>query len=78
MVDGGWDVDGVSLLFLTVLLWQYSHGQVGMTTFGLSGPGGEVMEYFGFTTANVVAKAQKVRLPGFSLGADHSFWALSS
>jgi hypothetical protein len=38
-----------------------------MTTFGLSGPGEQVMEHFGFTTANVVDKAQKVRPLSVSL-----------
>ena len=31
---------------------------VGMTTFGESAPGGELMEHFGFTVENVVAKAE--------------------
>jgi transketolase len=37
---------------------KYSHAQVGMSTFGASGPGGEVMAHFGFTVDNVAAKAR--------------------
>ncbi|GAB4001788.1 transketolase [Spirosoma daeguense] len=33
---------------------------LGMNSFGLSGPGEEVMEYFGFTVDNVVKKAKSV------------------
>lgn len=33
---------------------------VGMESFGASGPGGEVMEHFGFTVDNVVAAAHRV------------------
>jgi transketolase len=45
----------------SVFGWErYSHAQVGMTTFGMSGPGGKVMEHFGFTKANVMDKAQKL------------------
>ncbi|CAH1202720.1 Transketolase [Paenibacillus plantiphilus] len=42
--------------------WERYTGQVGnvlaIETFGASGPGGEVMEYFGFTTKNVVRLVQ--------------------
>ena len=37
---------------------KYSHAQVGMTTFGASGPGPAVMAHFGFTVENVVAKGK--------------------
>ncbi|EDQ91115.1 uncharacterized protein MONBRDRAFT_20362 [Monosiga brevicollis MX1] len=41
--------------------WErYSHGQVCMSSFGHSGPGGEVMKYFGFNKQNVVEKAKKL------------------
>ncbi|EGD81735.1 transketolase [Salpingoeca rosetta] len=41
--------------------WEkYSHAQVGMHSFGASGPGGEVMKSFGFTVENVAAKAKTV------------------
>eukprot|EP00049_Salpingoeca_infusionum_P017648 m.353882 g.353882 ORF g.353882 m.353882 type:complete len:683 (-) comp16854_c0_seq1:188-2236(-) len=41
--------------------WQkYSHGQIGMSTFGKSAPGGQLMEHFGFTADNVADKAQKL------------------
>ncbi len=33
---------------------------VGMTGFGASAPGGKLMEHFGFTTENVLAKAQEL------------------
>jgi transketolase len=33
---------------------------VGMTTFGESAPGDELMEYFGFTVDNVVATVEEV------------------
>eukprot|EP00730_Choanoeca_flexa_P000139 TRINITY_DN10062_c0_g1_i2.p1 TRINITY_DN10062_c0_g1~~TRINITY_DN10062_c0_g1_i2.p1 ORF type:complete len:684 (+),score=235.73 TRINITY_DN10062_c0_g1_i2:65-2116(+) len=37
---------------------KYSHAQIGMDTFGASGPGAKVMEHFGFNKKNVVEKAQ--------------------
>jgi transketolase len=41
--------------------WQkYSHGQVGMTTFGMSAPAGQVFEALGFTVANIADKAKKL------------------
>jgi transketolase len=33
---------------------------VSIDTFGASGPGGQVMSHFGFTTNNVVMKAERV------------------
>lgn len=33
---------------------------IGMNGYGASGPGGEVMKHFGFTTENVIAKAKEV------------------
>ena len=39
---------------------QYSHGQIGMTTFGLSAPPAKVYEAFGFTASNIIAKAKQV------------------
>jgi transketolase len=33
---------------------------VSIDTFGASGPGGQVMSHFGFTTDNVVMKAERV------------------
>ena len=41
------------------LAWpRFSDAQVGIDTFGLSGPGDQVLAYFGFTPENVVAKAK--------------------
>ena len=40
---------------------QFSHGQIGLTTFGLSAPTAKVYEELGFTVANTVAKGKKVR-----------------
>lgn len=40
---------------------QYAHAQVGMHSYGASGPGAEVMKHFGFTVENVTAKAKQVR-----------------
>lgn len=39
---------------------RYSHAQVGIDTFGLSGPGAKVLAHFGFTVDNVLDKAKKV------------------
>lgn len=39
---------------------KYSHACVGMTTFGASGPGKDVMNKFGFNVENVTAKAMKL------------------
>lgn len=37
---------------------RFSHAQVAMTTFGLSGSGKDVLTHFGFSTDNVVAKGK--------------------
>jgi len=37
---------------------RFSHAQIGMTRFGMSGPGAELFEKFGFTTENVTEKGQ--------------------
>jgi transketolase len=37
---------------------RFSHAQIGMTTFGSSGPGDKVFEYFGFSAENVEAKGK--------------------
>jgi len=37
---------------------RFSHAQIGMTRFGMSGPGATVFENFGFTVKNVVNKAK--------------------
>ncbi|CAB9512204.1 Transketolase 1 [Seminavis robusta] len=37
---------------------RFSHAQIAMNSFGASGPGGEVMAHFGFTTDNVVEKGK--------------------
>lgn len=39
---------------------RYAHASFGMERFGLSAPGGAVYEHFGFTVANLSAKAQQV------------------
>eukprot|EP00056_Hartaetosiga_gracilis_P003344 m.62932 g.62932 ORF g.62932 m.62932 type:complete len:682 (+) comp11422_c0_seq1:129-2174(+) len=39
---------------------KYSHAQVGIDSFGMSGPGSKVLAHFGFTVDNVVEKAKKV------------------
>jgi transketolase len=45
----------------STLAWpRYSHAQVGIDRFGLSGPGDLVMKEFGFTIENVVAQAKKL------------------
>lgn len=41
--------------------WErYTHYQMGMNTFGASGPAGKVFEHFGFTVEKVVEKAEKL------------------
>eukprot|EP01147_Barroeca_monosierra_P007368 gene7368-7689_t len=51
----------LSIEALTTQGWEkYSHAQLGMHTYGMSGPGGEVMKHFGFTTENVVSLAKKL------------------
>ena len=45
----------------STLAWpRYSHAQVGIDRFGLSGPGDQVMAEFGFTAENVVEKAKQL------------------
>lgn len=39
---------------------RFSHAQIAVTTFGKSGKGSAVFEYFGFSTPNVVVKAKKL------------------
>ncbi|GBG29131.1 Transketolase [Hondaea fermentalgiana] len=39
---------------------KYVHYQHGINTFGKSGPGGKVMEHFGFTEENVLGLAKKL------------------
>lgn len=39
---------------------RFSHAQICMNTFGASGPGGQVFEYFGFTSANIQAKGEQL------------------
>ena len=39
---------------------QYSHYQIGMSTFGESAPGKKVFEKFGFTAENVASEGKKV------------------
>ena len=39
---------------------RFSHAQIGMTSFGKSGKGSEVFEYFGFGVDNIVAQAKVV------------------
>jgi len=51
----------VSVEALSSYGWgKYAHGHVAIDSFGLSGPGEAVLEHFGFTAANVAAKARKV------------------
>lgn len=41
--------------------WVGDRGEIiGLTSYGASGPGNEVMEHFGFTPANIVATAKRV------------------
>lgn len=37
---------------------RFSHAQIGMTTFGLSGKGSDVFAHFGFTPDNIAAKGK--------------------
>eukprot|EP00043_Microstomoeca_roanoka_P011042 m.104281 g.104281 ORF g.104281 m.104281 type:complete len:685 (+) comp15073_c0_seq1:184-2238(+) len=51
----------MSVECLTTQGWEkYAHASVGMHSFGMSGPGSEVMKYFGFTSKNVTARAKAV------------------
>ena len=57
-------IPSVSVEAGTTLAWpRYSDAQVGIDTFGLSGPGDQVMKEFGFTVENVVATAKKLLQP---------------
>lgn len=41
--------------------WRtYAHAPFGMTTYGVSGPGGKVMARFGFTKENIAERAKEV------------------
>eukprot|EP00003_Mantamonas_plastica_P025537 TRINITY_DN5026_c0_g1_i1.p1 TRINITY_DN5026_c0_g1~~TRINITY_DN5026_c0_g1_i1.p1 ORF type:complete len:666 (+),score=238.55 TRINITY_DN5026_c0_g1_i1:277-2274(+) len=42
----------------------FSHKHIGMSTFGKSGPGEQLMEYFGFTVDNVVSTAKELIAAG--------------
>ena len=58
-VLGGPGTPRVSVEAGTTIGWQkYADAHVGIDRFGLSGPGGKVMEELGFTVANVVEHAQ--------------------
>ena len=60
-VLGSNGVRRVSVEAGTTIGWQkYADSSVGIDRFGASGPGGKVLEYFGFTVANVVEHAQKL------------------
>jgi transketolase len=49
------DVPTLSVEAAGVQGWQsFAHQHIGMTTFGLSGPGPEVFEHFGFTAEHIV------------------------
>jgi transketolase len=37
---------------------RFSHDQIGMTTFGMSAPAGELFKHFGFTAENVATKGK--------------------
>lgn len=51
----------ISIEAATTLGWQkYSDVQIGIDTFGASGPGPKLMEHFGFTVANVVETARNL------------------
>ena len=39
---------------------KYAHSSIGMTTFGASGKGPQVMDHFGFSVDNIAAKAGKL------------------
>ena len=51
---------------------KYSHGAIGMHTFGASGKGEEVFKHFGFTPENIAEKAQKL-VAAFPKGAPSLF-----
>jgi len=53
-------VPRISVEASSVFGWErYATKHIGMTTFGASAPGKTLMEYFGFTAANVVEKAKE-------------------
>jgi transketolase len=56
--------DGVPILSVeagSAFGWsRWSHGSIGMTSFGKSGPAPKVYEHFGFSVDNIAAKAQKL------------------
>ena len=37
---------------------RFSHAQIGMTRFGMSAPGGQLFEKFGFSTENITSKGK--------------------
>lgn len=39
---------------------RYSHAQIGMTSFGMSGSGNDLFNHFGFSTSNIVAKGTEL------------------
>jgi len=39
---------------------QFSHAQISMTSFGCSGPGGKLFEYFGYGADNIAAKGKEL------------------
>jgi len=51
----------ISVEVMTTLGWdKYSHEQIGINTFGASGPYKDVYKYFGFTPEAIAEKATKV------------------
>jgi transketolase len=52
----------LSVEALSTFGWsRYSHAQIGMTTFGKSGPADDVYRHFGITADAIVAKAQRLQ-----------------
>lgn len=55
------NLPAVSIEALGTYSWQkYAHAQVGMTSFGASGPAGQLYKKFGITAENTAAKAKAV------------------
>jgi transketolase len=53
------DIPTLSVEASSIHGWhQFSHAQIGMTSFGASGPGDKVFAHFGFTPENVQAKGK--------------------
>jgi transketolase len=53
------DIPTLSVEAASIHGWhQFSHAQIGMTSFGASGPGGKVFAHFGFTPENIQAKGK--------------------